>query len=180
LNEDFLNELPADQKQFLMGRELAHHRNSDEVKKFLVDSGLNIAQFAAIALCMRTAKDNPLTRYALYPSGLNSYVGFLGLLVSELSLASLLHAQYRQYVQRNADAQAVSVGGADLTASKQCLDHQYNPNTNNWPWYGKIQSLINAYRWKVMSLPIFKQHALYLASQADREESLNKAASQAK
>lgn len=99
--------------------------------------------------------DNYLKKYISY-GFLKSprYLDF----IFQFSLWQLLYAKYCHHLLTQADQKAMEVANVTPEVAASALRHFYNPNTDNWPGYAKIQAFFQHIILSICSLPIIKEH----------------------
>lgn len=166
-NEDVLNELPDEQKKFLMAHELVHHREHHIFKRIAVNEGINLVKKIITYAHQLPGRDE---------NYLNQYLtrGFSLPFQEEFSVYSLLKAQIAQKQETEADTKAITIAGIRPQDGIDLFQNLYYPDTTKWPLYFKIQDKMQRLSDIICSLPILKEHTPHLASFKDRIEHLIK------
>lgn len=194
INQDWFDQLPENQKRFLLTQMLLHHRNEQGGMEFFVHMiPLRIFMWLARSVTHRLISDNanPIKRYISTPVGNlvqprvelvfdhpedlfnRQIIGFRARKVIDFfalfNLCRLLSAQLSQHLESKLDHDAVIVAELDPEIGVELMKSIYQPDTAQWPIYGKLQmGIYRAIIEPIKCLPIIKQHCANLVSYKDR------------
>ncbi len=193
INEDCLNEIDDNSKQFLMAHELDHHLNHDIFSKIVINNIAfprvedAIVKSCAIKGFIDGENDNFAKQYMTYGINYHPYwmllpkLGISNEIIIKiiqfllplpginLSFLELLKGKINQSFETRADTQAVTIAGVNPDGGVKLMRYLHHPDTKNWPLYAKIkQFCIEKFVLPVISLPLFKEHVDHLVSLEDR------------
>jgi hypothetical protein len=194
INQDWFEKLPEDQKRFLFTQMLLHHRNEQgQIEFFMHWIPLPILMWLVKSITNRVISNgaNPIKQYICTPMGglvqsrvrlvfdnpndlfNRQLIGFEPTIVVNFfalfNLYQLLAAQLSQHLESQLDHDAVTLAELDPEVGAELMKSIYQPDTKEWPWYGKLQMAV--YRGivePIKCLPIIKQHCHSLVSYKDR------------